>query len=261
LELKEKVLMVKVAVVEPAVTVATRGTEMFDRVVLSPTIIPPEGAEAVRVIVQALLALEPSVAGLHCREEIVVTAVRLILTLCEVPLYAAVTVPLWLAPNAPVLIGNDPVVAFAATVTVPGIVSPGNPVLLTLTTAPTAPAALDSVTVQLPLAFAPNVVGLHWREETTVAAAKEMVDVRDVPLYTAVTVAFWFVVTPRLVAVKFAEVDPDATVTDGGTIRLELLLDSDTATPPTGAAPFKLTVQAEDELPCKEAGLQDSDKI
>jgi len=66
-----------------------------------------------------------------------------------------------LALSAPVLIGNDPVVAFAATVTVPGIVSPGSPVLLTLTTAPPAPAACDSVTVHVPHDFAPNVDGMH----------------------------------------------------------------------------------------------------
>jgi len=46
------------------------------------------------VTVQVLLALEPSVDGLHCREEIIVTAAKLMLTLCEVPLYVAVTVPL-----------------------------------------------------------------------------------------------------------------------------------------------------------------------
>jgi hypothetical protein len=88
-----------------------------------------------------------------------------------------------LALKAPVLIPNDPVVAFAATVTEPGTVSPDNPALLRLTTAPPAlaPAAFDSVTVQLALALAPNVVGLHCSEETTAAVARLIFTFCDAP--------------------------------------------------------------------------------
>ena len=89
--------------------------------------------------------------------------------------------PFWSALNAPVLIPNEPVVAFAATVTDPGTVSPESPVLLRLTTAPLAPAAFDRVTVQFPLAFAPNVVGLHCSEEITVAVARLMFALCDAP--------------------------------------------------------------------------------
>ena len=70
------------------------------------------------------------------------------------------------------LIANDPVVALAATVTDAGIIKPERPVLLRLTTAPPDPAAFDNVTVQLPLAFAPNVVGLHCREEMAAGAKR-----------------------------------------------------------------------------------------
>ena len=80
--LRVKVLMVKVPVVVPAATVATRGTDMFGSVVLRATIAPPEGAAAERVIVQVLLALELSVDGLHCSEEMLALAERLMLTLC-----------------------------------------------------------------------------------------------------------------------------------------------------------------------------------
>jgi hypothetical protein len=66
------------------------------------------------------------------------------------------------------------VAALAATVTDPGTVSPASPVLLKFTTAPPAPAAFDSVTVQVPLAFAPNVVGVHCSDEITVAAADRL---------------------------------------------------------------------------------------
>jgi hypothetical protein len=86
-----------------------------------------------------------------------------------------------------VLIVNDPVVAFAATVTDAGTVSPERPVLLSVTTAPVDPADFDNVTVQVPLAFAPNEVGLHCSEERTPGAAKDNTEVCDVPLYVAVT--------------------------------------------------------------------------
>ena len=98
--------------------------------------------------------------------------------------------PFWSALNAPVLIPNDPVVAFAATVTDPGTVSPDRPVLIRLTTAPPPPAAFDSVTVQFPLAFAPNVVGLHCSEEMITGASKDSIVDSAVPLYVAVTFAF-----------------------------------------------------------------------
>jgi hypothetical protein len=131
-------------------------------------------------------------------------------------------------------------------------------VLLKFTTAPADPAAFDRVTVQVPLAFAPNVVGLHCSAETTVAATNDMVDVCDVR-YVAVTVAFWSVPTPELVAVKVAVVKPGATMTDEGTVRLGLLLDIDIAAPPAGAAESRLTVQVEDPFACRDVGAQDND--
>jgi len=73
------------------------------------------------------------------------------------------------------------VVAFAATVTDEGTVKPDSPVLLKLTTAPLDPAAFDKVAVQLLLAFAPNVVGLHCSEEMTVAVARLMLTVCEPP--------------------------------------------------------------------------------
>ena len=98
--------------------------------------------------------------------------------------------PFWSVLTAPVLIGNDPVVAFAATITDPGIATLVRPVLLRLTAAPPDPAAFDSVTVQLPLAFASKVVRLHCRDEITGSASKDTVVESNVPLYVAVTVTF-----------------------------------------------------------------------
>ena len=151
----------KVLELEPAVTIAAHGTDIFGSVVLRTISAPPEGAGPERVTVQVLLTFEVSVVELHCREEISVTADRLRFTLCDVPLYDAVTDPFWFVLRFPVLIANDPAVAFAANLTNPGIVNPSRPALLTFTTAPPDPTAFDSVTVQIPLEFAPNVVVLH----------------------------------------------------------------------------------------------------
>ncbi len=85
---------------------------------------------------------------------------------------------------------NGPVVEPAVTVTVAGTVSAGNPLLLKVTNTPLPEAAFDSVTVQLLLAFAPNVVGLHCSDEITVAAARLIFTFCDVPLYVAVNVPF-----------------------------------------------------------------------
>jgi len=89
-----------------------------------------------------------------------------------------------------VVIVNDPVVKFAATVSDGGTVSPDNPVLLRVTAAPLDPAAFDSVTVQLLLAFATNVVGLHCSDEITVAVARLIFTLFDAPQYDAVTDPF-----------------------------------------------------------------------
>lgn len=51
---------------------------------------------------------------------------------------------------------------------------------------------------------------------------------------------------PRMVAAvagNVAELKPKPTLTDGGTVKRGLLLDSDTETPPAGAAMESVTVQ------------------
>jgi hypothetical protein len=59
-----------------------------------------------------------------------------------------------------------------------------------------------------------------------------------------------------VVALKFADVVPAVTVTDAGTVRLELLLIRVTAAPPVGAAWVRVTVQAVEELGPRLVGLQ-----
>jgi hypothetical protein len=78
----------------------------------------------------------------------------------------------------------------------------------------------------------------------------------EVPLYDAVSVAAWSVVTVPPAAVKFAVLRPVATVTLAGTVTAPLLLDSATAAPPDGAALVNVTVQLDVPLLAIEAGLQ-----
>ncbi len=57
-------------------------------------------------------------------------------------------------------------------------------------------------------------------------------------------------------ALKLAEVAPEGTVTEAGTVRTELLSDKVTATPPDGAAPPNVTVHVELASEAIEVGVQ-----
>jgi hypothetical protein len=71
-----------------------------------------------------------------------------------------------------VLAVNGPVVEPAVTITVAGTVNDDRPLALKATETPPVPAAFDRVTIQLLLAFAPKVAGVHCSEEITVAAVR-----------------------------------------------------------------------------------------
>lgn len=62
--------------------------------------------------------------------------------------------------------------------------------------------------------------------------------------------------TEETEAVKLAEVAPEATVTEAGTVTAELLLARPTANPPLAAATFRVTVQLSVPAPVIDALLQ-----
>jgi hypothetical protein len=94
----------------------------------------------------------------------------------------AVKVPFWFVLNAPELIVKVAVLEPAATVTEAGITRAGNPLLASVTTAPPVEAFFDMVTVQVLIAFAAKVVGLHCSEEITMAEARLRLMLCDKPL-------------------------------------------------------------------------------
>jgi hypothetical protein len=66
-----------------------------------------------------------------------------------------------------------------------------------------------------------------------------------------------FVASAAVETVKFADVAVAATVTDAGTVRVELLLESVTLAPPVGAGWVRVTVQVLKELDPTLPGAQD----
>jgi len=72
--------------VAPAGTVMDAGTVRVALVFVRVTIAPPAGAALVKVTVQVVEALGPTVAGLQASEEISTDAARLTLVLAVLPL-------------------------------------------------------------------------------------------------------------------------------------------------------------------------------
>ena len=92
--LRATVVALKLAVVAAAATVTEAGMVSVGLLLVRVTAAPPMGATWVRVIVQALEALGPRLVGLQTRDETSTAAIRLMVALAEVLLYAAVMVAL-----------------------------------------------------------------------------------------------------------------------------------------------------------------------
>jgi hypothetical protein len=84
LVLNGPVLTVKVPAVDPAVTDTDAGTFKADSPLLLRATTATSGIALDSVTVQSAVVFGPSIAGMHCKEEIAGVAARLKLTLCEV---------------------------------------------------------------------------------------------------------------------------------------------------------------------------------
>jgi len=128
------------------------------------------------------------------------------------------------------------------------------------TRVPLGPAAADRVTVQTALFPAPTIPGLQTSELSgpELCAVRLIWAVWEPPLTVAVTVALWLEPTEPAAAEKVAVFDPAATLTVAGTVRLELLLESETLMAVEPAALDKVTVQVDDPPVVRLVGVHDS---
>jgi hypothetical protein len=159
--------------------------------------------------------------------------------------------------DAAAVVVKEAVVAPAGTVRVAGT---GRSVLLLESAAAEPPvgAALERVRVQKEEAPAFREVGLQEIEERRTGARREMEAVLDCPAKVAVRVADWSEwMEAAAVVVNEAEVAPAGTVSDVGTGRRVLLLESAAAEPLVGAALERVMVQDEEAPAFNEVGLQE----
>lgn len=250
-------MALNVAEVEPAATVTEIGVVSAALSSDTATVLPPAGAGLVRLTVQVVLPLGPRLVGLQTRVESASGATRLMVTLCEAPLSVAVTVAFWSLAIVPVVALNVAEVEPEVTVTEVGTVST---TLLfdTATVVPPAGAALVSVTVQVLVAFATRLVGLHARVESATEDTKLKVTFCETPFSVAVTVALWSPEIVPVVALNVAEVAAAAIVTEAGVVRAALSSDTVTEVPPAGAALVSVTVQVLEAFGPRLVGLQTS---
>ena len=245
------VLTVKIASCEPAATVTVAGTVAAASLESRLTTMPPVGALVSRLTIPVAVLPPATPAG-----EMVMTETRGAVTVrsafAAVPLDEAVMVAEAFAETAIVVIVNVALVAPSATVTLAGSVAAA---LLDarLTTTPPAGAAYPMLTAPVDVRPPGTVVGSSVTL-TTVGAVTVSVSVAEMPFSVPVITALTGAATPTVVTVNCALVAPSTIVTVAGTPAFELLLESATVTPPTGAADDSVTVPLLDVPPGTDTG-------
>ena len=156
----------------------------------------------------------------------------------------------------PLLAVNVAMPAAGATVTDAGTLSK-ELVLARETTAPLAGDGWERLTVQVPDAFGPRLVGLQVTAETSTNGARLMVVFAEPPLYAAVMVAIELLAMAAAVTVNVPEVAKDAMVNEPGMVNVALLFDRMMLAPPVGAACVRVTVQVLEDFAARLLGLQD----
>ena len=158
-------------------------------------------------------------------------------------------------------IANVAVVAPCATVTFTGTVATDVLLLESDTANPPDGAAAVSVTVPCDPFPPATDVGLTDTSESAAGGGTVVtgnVAVRVTAPALAVIVTDVDVVTTLVPIANVAVVEPCATVTLAGTVATVLLLESDTANPPAGAAAVSVTVPCDPFPPTTEDGLTET---
>jgi S-ribosylhomocysteine lyase LuxS involved in autoinducer biosynthesis len=217
---------VKVAEVTPDATVTEVGTVSELELEVSETIAPDDADTVTVHVVEACEVSDP--AAQVRAVGTTAGATREMLSVFEVPFAEAVTVAVWLEATVPAVAVKVAEVDPEATVTQAGIVRD-----VELEDSETvAPDEAERVTVHVVEACEASDPAVQVRAVgTTAGATREMLSVFEVPFAEAVTVAVWLEAIVPAVAVKVAEVDPEATVTEAGTVRDVELEDNETVVP------------------------------
>jgi hypothetical protein len=250
------VVMVKVALVAPAVMVTLAGTCATDVLLLdSVTIAPPVGAFPFSVTVPVELLPPTTEVGDRVIEDND-AAVTVSVAFALVP-SVAVMLAVVVAETASVVTVKVAEVFPAVTVTFAGTVAAAVLPLASDTEIPPVGAAPLRVTVPVALFPPTTLVGFSVTLDTD---GGFMVRVAfALPPRVAVTVAVATAATGWVVTVNVAEVLPAGTVTLLGTVAADvLLLERVTAAPPIGAAPLSVTVPVEDDPPVTVLGFNDT---
>ena len=118
------------------------------------------------------------------------------------------------------------------------------------------PDAAGPFRVTVPVALVPplTVVGLTVTELNPTGVIVNVAVLAAVPEPAEIVAVVW-VFTPEVATWNVAVVAPWATVTDAGTVALELLEFNGTTTPPEGAAAERVTVPVEEIPPTTAVGF------
>ena len=254
LELTGDAVTVKLAVVEPELTVTEAGTEADELLLESATLVLLVGA-TFSVTVQVEVAGAVMLVGLQFR--LVGTGAggsKVRENVFEVLFSVLVITTGVLEPTGDGVTVKLAVVAPELTVTEAG--TDADELLLESDTLVLLVGATFSLTVQVEVAGAVMLTGLQFRFVGTRAGGSRVTEnVFDVLFRVAVMTAGVLELTGDGVTLKFAAVEPELTVTEAGTEADELLLESPTLVLLVGAT-LSVTEQVELEGAVMLAGLQ-----
>jgi len=220
------------------------------------TEIPPVGAAPVSVTVPVeLLPPTTDVGVLVSVDNVGALTVSVVVRATP---YVPVIVTEVFTPTGVVVIVKVADRAPAAIVTLAGTCAADVLLLLNVTTAPAVGAAPLRVTVPVELLPPTTEVGDRVTEDKDAAVTVSVAFVL-IPR-VAVTTEVVVEATPNVVTVKVADVLPADTVTLAGTLAAAvLLLVRLTETPPTGAAPVRVTVPVEGLPPVTLVGFKETE--
>ena len=221
------------------------------------TKIPPTGAGPLSVTVPVELAAPPvTLAGFRATER--TCGGWMLKAALEVPLNVAVIVAVVVRATALVFTGKLAWIAPAGTL-IEACTDAAALLLASATMIPPAGAWAFSVTTAVAM-LPPVTLGVFRDIKAEVTGGSTIVRTAlCVPLYVAEIVAVFVTSTALVVTAKLADEAPAATTTLEGTCASELLLDSVTTVPPTGAGPFSTAVPVDELPPFTVAGFRLTD--